>query len=255
MDGQKKPPRGGRPPHTFESPNPVASFFATEPACALSHAVNNAIIIFVPVTATEYNGSPNSNGIGMKSKISPLWISICAVGVPALATIGAYAIQFGSSPISAKPEAWGQFGDYIGGTLNPSIAFGAFIWLALSVQLQKKELAETRAALEASQESQAAHAETAARAAVIQTFTVQLSSIAGELAHDRRRLETLMALAQERGVHASAYTPRGYLMLEDLVGEKCRQIDKLEEDERALVAKIKLLGMAFSLPEDPAGGD
>ena len=31
--------------------------------------------------------------------------------------------------LSEKPEAWGQFGDYVGGLLNPLVAYAAFYWL------------------------------------------------------------------------------------------------------------------------------
>lgn len=35
---------------------------------------------------------------------------------------------------------WGAFGDYIGGLMNPLVAFAAFYWLTQSVKLQKAEL-------------------------------------------------------------------------------------------------------------------
>jgi hypothetical protein len=44
-------------------------------------------------------------------------------------------------------EAWGQFGDFVGGVLNPAIAFLAFYWLTQSVLIQRKELEETKQAL------------------------------------------------------------------------------------------------------------
>lgn len=39
---------------------------------------------------------------------------------------------------------WGTFGDYVGGLLNPSIAFIALYWLTSSIKTQIKELTETR---------------------------------------------------------------------------------------------------------------
>lgn len=44
-------------------------------------------------------------------------------------------------------EYGGQVGDFFGGIVNPVIAFLALVWLARGVQMQKQELAETRAAL------------------------------------------------------------------------------------------------------------
>ncbi len=56
--------------------------------------------------------------------------------------------------LANDPEVWGQFGDYVGGLLNPLIAFLAFYWLTQSVILQKEELAATRDALVDSANSQ-----------------------------------------------------------------------------------------------------
>ena len=37
-------------------------------------------------------------------------------------------------------EAWGQFGDYIGGTLNPILTFCSFLALLITIILQNKQL-------------------------------------------------------------------------------------------------------------------
>lgn len=65
--------------------------------------------------------------------------------------IAAYLIYFGMvlGQIPAKDaEKWGQFGDFIGGLLNPIVAFAAFYWLTQSVKIQKQELHETKMALQ-----------------------------------------------------------------------------------------------------------
>lgn len=61
-------------------------------------------------------------------------------------------IQGGS--LADSPDIWGQFGDYIGGLLNPLLAFLAFYWLTQSVLLQKEQLLEAREALEKGREEQ-----------------------------------------------------------------------------------------------------
>lgn len=64
--------------------------------------------------------------------------------------IGAYLIYFGlilgQNP-ATDSDKWGAFGDFIGGVLNPIVAFAAFFWLTESVKIQKQELADTRAEL------------------------------------------------------------------------------------------------------------
>lgn len=65
-----------------------------------------------------------------------------------------------SQSLSVSSDDWGTFGDFIGGVLNPLVAFFAFYWLTQSIKLQKEELSETRIALaEASraQKEQAQH--------------------------------------------------------------------------------------------------
>ncbi len=49
--------------------------------------------------------------------------------------------------LSVKSADWGAFGDFVGGLLNPLIAYSAFYWLTVSVIVQKRELAETKQAL------------------------------------------------------------------------------------------------------------
>lgn len=50
-----------------------------------------------------------------------------------------YAARF-HGPISKDPEAWGQFGDYVGGVLNPTFSFLALLALLATFGLQVKEL-------------------------------------------------------------------------------------------------------------------
>jgi Putative phage abortive infection protein len=69
-----------------------------------------------------------------------------AIAIALIFVIG-YIWAFGSLPVNERPEAWGQFGDYIGGLLNPLISLFTLI-VAVSVwRLQKTELLETRNAV------------------------------------------------------------------------------------------------------------
>lgn len=81
-----------------------------------------------------------------------MWIFVFAV-VLAMA----YVFQLGDKcpDDGCKwPERWGQFGDFVGGIMNPLVAFAAFFWLTQSVKLQKQELADTRRELKASADAQ-----------------------------------------------------------------------------------------------------
>jgi hypothetical protein len=77
-------------------------------------------------------------------------MSIWFVAAISLSVLVFYAAWFSFNSglgVSKNTGAWGEFGDFVGGVLNPLIAFSAFFWLATSVRLQKAELAETRKTL------------------------------------------------------------------------------------------------------------
>lgn len=100
--------------------------------------------------------------------------------------VAAYLVYFGvwlGQMPADDSEKWGQFGDFVGGLLNPVVAFAAFYWLTQSVKLQKTELAETRKALEGSEQAQKAQADhsaqnlrIASRAALVSALQSQISA-------------------------------------------------------------------------------
>ena len=57
-----------------------------------------------------------------------------------IADLGIFKKQFSSYPLSSAPDGWGQFGDYIGGTLNPLLAFLSFSALLFTIFIQLKQL-------------------------------------------------------------------------------------------------------------------
>lgn len=98
--------------------------------------------------------------------------------------IAGYMIKLGwfsGGKWADSPDVWGQFGDYIGGLLNPLIAFLAFYWLTQSVLLQKEELSETRKALTESASAQSNQVKLAARTAEINASSALLASYNSDL--------------------------------------------------------------------------
>lgn len=84
----------------------------------------------------------------------PVWLQ-CLVGVSitvALLLIGFYFWKF-SGGLAEKQEAWGQFGDYVGGILNPLFSLTALFALLYTIKLQSKELHESTEQLKASAEA------------------------------------------------------------------------------------------------------
>jgi hypothetical protein len=61
--------------------------------------------------------------------------------------LGLYVYRFGITT-STSQSNWGTFGDFLGGTLNPLVSFLTLIVAVNVWRLQKRELEDTRAALE-----------------------------------------------------------------------------------------------------------
>lgn len=65
---------------------------------------------------------------------------LASLGVAAaVIVLATYAIKF-FGPLSDKPERWGQFGDYVGGLLNPTFSLLALLALLATLGLQIREL-------------------------------------------------------------------------------------------------------------------
>ncbi|HVI25367.1 MAG TPA: hypothetical protein VM576_04130 [Xanthomonadaceae bacterium] len=113
----------------------------------------------------------------------------------AMLVVSAYVLWFWlvkREGLSSDPEIWGQFGDYLGGLLNPLVAFAAFYWLTRSVALQKQELAETRAALEATSESQERQATSAQTSVKVAALSALINSIMGEVQIHRMHIQFVL---------------------------------------------------------------
>lgn len=94
--------------------------------------------------------------------------------------VAAYLVYFGvwlGQMPADDSEKWGQFGDFVGGLLNPVVAFAAFYWLTQSVKLQKTELAETRKALEGAEFAQKQQAENSEKSVRIAALTAMVTAI------------------------------------------------------------------------------
>jgi hypothetical protein len=123
-----------------------------------------------------------------------------------LLALGAYMVWFwlvNGRSIADQPETWGQFGDYVGGVLNPLVAYFAFYWLTRSVSLQKKELEETRQALEESSKSQERQANSANSSARIAALSALINSIMGEVQIQRLQIQFLLDQASEHPAGAA----------------------------------------------------
>lgn len=106
-------------------------------------------------------------------------------------------------PLADSSETWGTFGDFIGGVLNPVVAYAAFYWLTQSVRLQKQELSETRLALQDAATSQATTAVQAQMSVRLSALAALTNSITAEISTLRLEMQFIsdqLARCPEKGV-------------------------------------------------------
>lgn len=103
--------------------------------------------------------------------------------------VGAYTYWFwfiNGMALSTDSSLWGTFGDFVGGILNPIIAFLAFYWLTRSVIIQKTELAATQKVLAETEKATKEQAITQEKKRFEDTFhslLSQLNTISQQLTH------------------------------------------------------------------------
>ncbi len=99
--------------------------------------------------------SSNKKDNKKKQKLPWVLISFGLVGlVCSIFVFGFYGITFSDYKITADTEHFGQFGDFIGGTLNPILAFLSFMALLYTIKIQTDELKLSREELEGSRIAQ-----------------------------------------------------------------------------------------------------
>ena len=108
------------------------------------------------------------------------------------AVLGFYFFHF-SGPISSDPERWGQFGDYLGGTLNPLLSFLSLIALVLTVSMQRRQLELAREQLANSREELEATRSELARTADAQVQAARALEMQSRSLEEASRLSALSA--------------------------------------------------------------
>ena len=130
--------------------------------------------------------SNNSDSISNNIKVAQR-VAICLI----IAIPATYMIWFGGindRDLSLKTSDWGGFGDFVGGILNPIVAFFAFYWLTKSVLYQKEELYETRIALIDSKDAQVDQARFQYIAAKLSALDVQLSVLQSDIENTQSQI-------------------------------------------------------------------
>lgn len=101
---------------------------------------------------------------------------------------GAFVYKFFGQPVSSNAQEWGQLGDYIGGMLNPIVAFVALFLLARSIHIQRTELVDTKKALEAQAQSAELSATLAAYTSLINGIVAEGAFLQSHIAYLQTQL-------------------------------------------------------------------
>jgi hypothetical protein len=172
-----------------------------------------------------------------------LFLVICYVG---------YFWWYLEAELSRDPAAWGAFGDYLGGILNPSVAFFAFLLLAKSVRIQSKELRETTEALRGASTAQAEQVAVQKAAARMNAMAALISS---------KDQQVAMANAELQAVTDAIVTSNLiWLHMQGLVGAHAAEAWRLKLARDCAQLKVDREGLTQALnresnemnPEDSA---
>ncbi|HDS1603553.1 MULTISPECIES: hypothetical protein [Stenotrophomonas] len=98
----------------------------------------------------------------------------------AVALIAAYIWMFRANELGS-PESWGQFGDFLGGSLNPLIGVVTVLLVLETLQVTRREASDNRAALE--QQRVEMERQTAEAAAQTRNTEQQLIAAESQLSH------------------------------------------------------------------------
>lgn len=177
------------------------------------------------------------------------WVII----VVAILALGAYILRFWRHPFSTDPAEWGQLGDYLGGILNPIVAFGAFLWLVASVRVQEREMSATKNALTETLAEQKKQAETSLLNARIASLNIELSSIVGQLNHYRARQFQLLEISNRRDHTVSYVNEYGDRISIDVMRKEFNElIAGLEAREEGVLNEIRTISLNFRFKITPS---
>lgn len=100
----------------------------------------------------------------------PLLVFVGGAFMVALGMLVAYLVKFAPIGLSNDQGHWGQFGDFLGGVLNPLVAFAALLALLYATGLQRAELRAAQVELKRSAEAMLAQHEVMKQEAFEATF-------------------------------------------------------------------------------------
>lgn len=175
--------------------------------------------------------------IDIKVNRASMFVIIVAAVLPII-----YMIWFlaNNHTLSTDTSDWGAFGDYIGGLLNPLVAFFAFYWLTQSIRIQKEELTYTRETLVETLEQQKHQSETTLKSVLLQNLNIQLDAINSAISLEKAYIMSLTQQAQFNGAHYSVITEKGEnIKISDILPTLNKSVQEKQFEKQDLILKVK----------------
>lgn len=141
------------------------------------------------------------------------WVAwVVAVAACVLASVfWLYASQFAAAGLSNDQTVWGLFGDFVGGTANPILAFLTLIALVVTIVLQSKQLSISSRELQLSRRELELTREELSRSARAQELSEQALRAQATAAERSARLAAINFLlahykGELRDMRSNAFT-------------------------------------------------
>lgn len=136
---------------------------------------------------------------------------IVAGGALVLASVTAiYAAKFWRSAVSSDPAAWGQFGDFLGGTSNPILSFLTIAMLAVTIALQSRQLSISSKELQLSRKELALTRSELKRSASAQELSEKALRSQANAAETNTQLATINALMSYYASEIASFDRQSY---------------------------------------------
>lgn len=164
-------------------------------------------------------------------------ILLAAFAVPMI--YGVWFVIHGQE-LSLETSDWGTFGDFIGGLLNPLVAFFAFYWLTQSIKIQKEELSETKTALQETSREQKKQTKLALKSFYLQSINMELEYLNSKIDAERTYINHLLQQAQIHGVQYTIITKTGVNeKLEKVLPSINEELSELEFQRNEVLNRLK----------------
>jgi uncharacterized membrane protein len=174
-----------------------------------------------------------------KSAVNLLVALLLIAGFALVAVVFWYVFRFGPEP-SGSREVWGQFGDYLGGTLNPIFGFLTLIAIVMTLAVQTRQLEIShdqlnlsRAELEATREELRKSAEAQIETSIALRQQARLAALSAKIAAVAAAIEAI-----DQQLNRMAMSRNSVVAMVDPQGLRSRR-EQLSEKLQALISEVE----------------